>query len=96
MKDFIKKLENAFNNALIKYGSDKMLKGVIAAWIVSLASPLGLFWMILLYAIMVILTFIKEKYVDDSFKFENIATIAKGGAVSLVFYIPINLLISIL
>lgn len=96
MKDFIKKLENAFNNALIKYGSDKMLRGLIAAWVISLASPLGLFWMVLLYVAMLILTFIKEKYVDDSFKFEKIATIAKGGAVSLALYIPINLLSSIL
>lgn len=96
MTNFIKKIAEIYNNALTKYGVDKVLHGVIAAWLVALASPLGLFWMGVVYVITIILAILKEKYVDDIFTFADIITTAKGGAISLVIYIPISLLNNIL
>ena len=96
MTNFIKKLAEIYNNALIKYGIDKVLHGVIAAWLVALASPLGLFWMGAVYVITIILSILKEKYADDVFTFADIIATAKGGAISLLIYIPISLLSNIL
>lgn len=69
-----------------KYGWDKFMHFFVAAWIVSMFSPLGWGWVIGATVFTAAVTFIKEKYLDDPFELADIIWSLCGCAASIIIY----------
>lgn len=81
------------NNLVEKYGVDKILHFFGGGWIVSMFSPIGWLGIILGYIIMLIVSFAKELFFDDSFDKKDILAACFGGGVSVIVYLALSLLI---
>ena len=76
------------NNLISKVGYDKLAHFAIAGWLVSAASAYGMKWMAIVFTCVMILSLIKELFLDEKFDWGDIAAAFLGMFVSLVLYIP--------
>ncbi len=74
------------------FGIDKILHFIGGGWIVSLFTPFGWLGLIIGFILMLILSFVKELYLDDSFDKRDIIFGCFGGGVSIVLYVLFRLL----
>ena len=75
------------NNLVEKYGVDKILHFLGGGWIVSMFSPIGWLGILLGIIIMLIVSFAKELFLDDSFDKNDIIAVCIGGGISVVIYL---------
>ena len=70
-----------------KIGSDKVMRFLGGAWITSLFSPIG--WIGILFGVILtlVLSIIKERYLDSEFDFKDIIAAGTGCATSVVLYL---------
>lgn len=76
------------NEFIGKVGYDKVAHFAIAGWMVSAASPYGFKWMAIVFVCVALLSLIKELFLDEKFDLGDIAAACLGMFVSLVLYIP--------
>ena len=81
------------DNIINKYGSDKIIHFFGGGWIVSMFTLLGWLGVILGVIIMLILSFVKELFLDDFFDKGDIIASCLGSAISSIVYLILTLLI---
>lgn len=81
------------NNFLNKVGIDKALHFAVGGWIVSILSPFGIGAMGIAFIIMLILSVIKEKLLDEQVDIYDIVAAFIGGFISFILYIPVDILL---
>ena len=67
-----------------KFGTDSVLHFMGGGWIVSMFTPLGCVGTLIGFVIMFVLSYIKEKYFDDYFDWNEIFAASLGGGVSIL------------
>lgn len=92
MKDFLIKTQNFINTNINKYGIDKVLHFLVAAFLTSLVSPMGIVAMLTMSVLLMIVSYVKEKYMDAEFTKDDIKFALYGIITSFILYIPIWLL----
>ena len=75
------------NNIIEKFGTDKVLHFLGGGWITSIFSPFGWVGIIIGIVLTIILSFIKEQFLDSSFDWKDIYAASIGSAISLVIYL---------
>ena len=80
------------DNIISRFGTDKVLHFLGGGWITSLFSPLGWFGILIGFAIMLVLSFIKEEFLDNSFDWKDICAASIGGGISVVIYLMVVLI----
>ena len=81
------------NMLLEKFGIDKFLHFLGGAWIVSMLSPIGWTGIIIGLIIMLVLSVVKEAFLDEFFDFKDIIAAVCGSAVSVLIYLAVSLLL---
>lgn len=76
-----------------KCGTDKMLHFLGGALMVATLSPFGWGGVLSGFVLMLILSFIKEKYLDNVYDNKDIIAATLGGIVSIGIYAIIDLII---
>jgi len=79
------------NNIIEQYGEDKMMHFLGGGWIVSMFSPFGWIGIIIGIIIMLGISYIKEKYLDDIFDVKDIIAASIGGGISTLIYLICHL-----
>lgn len=80
------------NKLVNHYGTDKCLHFLVGAWLTSMATPLGFWFTMLMFAFVAIISYVKEAYVDDvGDKVDMYAGIC-GSSVSLMIWFIIELI----
>lgn len=75
------------NDFIAKVGEDKVLHFAIGGWAVSAVYPLGINAIGITFLIVMILSFIKEQYLDDNFDVGDIVASFIGSFISFLIYI---------
>lgn len=75
------------DNIIEKIGSDKVLHFLGGGWITSIFSPFGWIGIIIGIAVTIILSFIKEQFLDSFFDWKDIYAACIGGGISVVIYL---------
>ena len=65
MEKFWNLIKVKVNGLVNHFGSDKCLHFLVGAWLTSMVTPLGFWWVIGMIAFVVIISYVKEVYVDD-------------------------------
>ena len=92
MKNFLVKIQNFINTNINKYGVDKVLHFLAAAFLTSLVSPMGIAAMLTMFVFLMIVSYIKEKYMDYEFSKDDIKFALYGCITSFILYTPIWIL----
>ena len=92
MKDFLVKIQNFINTNINKYGIDKVLHFLVGAFITLLVSPMGIWAMLTMSALLMVVSYVKEKYMDSEFTKYDIKFTLYGSITSFILYIPILIL----
>lgn len=75
------------DNIIKKYGSDKVIHFVCGGWITSVFSLFGLWSTIIGVLFTFIISFVKEKYLDDFFDKKDIIAAMVGSGISVLIYV---------
>lgn len=75
------------DNLVKKYGVDKLLHFFGGGWIVAMFSPIGWLGILLGVILMLVLSFVKELFLDDFFDKKDIFAACLGGGVSVVVFL---------
>lgn len=81
------------DNVIEKIGVDKVLHFLGGGWLTSIFSPFGWVGIIIGIAVTIILSFIKELFLDSFFDWKDICAACIGGGVSVVIYLIIVLIL---
>ena len=92
MKNFLVKIQNFINTNINKYGIDKVLHFLVGAFITLLVSPMGIWAMLTMSALLMVVSYVKEKYMDSEFTKNDIKFTLYGSITSFILYIPILIL----
>lgn len=92
MKDFLIKIQNFINTNINKYGIDKVLHFLVGAFITLFVSPMGIWAMLTMLALLMVVSYVKEKYMDSEFTKNDIKFTLYGSITSFILYIPIWIL----
>ena len=76
-----------------KIGSDKIMHFLGGGWIVSIGSPFGWWGILIAFIVMLLLSVIKEKFLDEFFDVKDIIAACAGSGVSAILYLIITLII---
>lgn len=79
-----------FTNKLVeKYGTDKLLHFLVGAWLMAEAKVShNMFIIGMMFLFIVVISFIKEKYLDESFDGQDLMFGTIGAGLSLLLYVP--------
>lgn len=80
------------NYFMSKFGCDKVAHFFGGGWITSMFSPLG--WLGILFgaAIVLVASFVKEKWLDDKFDAKDIFAAELGSVAAILVYVLVGLL----
>lgn len=67
-----------------KYGADKLLHFTVSSLIVSYFSLINIYCAIISFIIILIMSYIKEKYLDNNFDKKDIIAAIFGGLLSII------------
>ena len=71
-------------------GTDKILHFLVFAWIMSIVSPLNIWWSIAVFVLMTVLSVVKEIIFDKTFDKKDIFAGVLGGLISFIIGIIIK------
>lgn len=74
-----------------KYGEDKLTHLFGGAWLVSLLSPFKWLGILIGFLIMLVFSFVKEKFLDDHFDKLDILFACIGSIISALCYLLISI-----
>lgn len=69
-------------------GYDKVAHFSIGGWILSASAVYGFKWMAISFVAVLVLSVIKEMFLDDEFNLGDIAATALGMFLAMILYIP--------
>lgn len=72
------------------FGSDKVMHYLGGAWITALASPFGGLGISIAFIIILCLSFIKEKWLDETFDWYDILAAFVGSLSTILIYVLIQ------
>lgn len=75
-----------------KFGEDKVMHFLGGAWITSVFTPLGIYWTLGGVLFVLIISLIKELFLDSFFDIKDIVAAMFGSLVSVILFIVISLL----
>lgn len=75
------------DNIINRIGSDKLLHFAIGGWFTCLCSLFGIIPMIIGVILITVLSFIKEKLLDNDFDMKDIYATLIGSAISIAIYL---------
>ena len=75
------------DNIIEKIGTDKALHFLGGGWITSIFSPFGWIGIIIGIAVTIILSFIKEQFLDSFFDWKDICAASIGSVISVLIYL---------
>lgn len=75
-----------------KYGADRVMHFLFGAWLVAEGKAYGLAGMLAMMVVLAVLVVLKETVFDDKFNKGDLAFSALGGMVSVILYIPIDVI----
>ena len=87
MKNFLSKIGNKINQVINYCGLDKCLHFFVGAWMIALVSPLGIWWMIGAMIIVLVLSIIKEMFMDSMVDIKDIISGLFGALFSFLIWI---------
>lgn len=79
-----KKLMEKINNFIATIGADKVMHFAIGGWVVSMFSPFRVLGMTLAYILLLVVSILKEKYLDAYADNKDIVAAMIGGTISYV------------
>jgi hypothetical protein len=85
-------LKKFINNTVNKFGCDKFLHFLVGAWFTSMVTPLGVWWVIAMFITVIVLSYIKEFYIDDIADNKDIIAGVLGSASSIIIWFIISVL----
>lgn len=74
------------NNIIEKFGTDKVLHFLVGGWITSIFSPFGWVGIIIGITLTLILSLIKEQFLDSFFDWKDICAASIGSVISVLIY----------
>lgn len=75
------------------FGTDKVMHFLGGAWITSLFSPIGWWGILIGIIITLILSFVKELWLDTFFDYKDIVAATLGSCTSVILYLLIYFII---
>ena len=75
------------NNIIEKFGTDKVLHFLGGGWITSIFSPFGWVGIIIGIVFTIVLSFIKEQFLDSFFDWKDICAAFIGSVISVLIYL---------
>ena len=80
------------NKLVNYYGTDKCLHFLVGAWLTSMVTPLGFWWVMAMVAFVAVISYVKEAYVDDiGDKIDMYAGI-RGSVISCVIWFVLEMI----
>lgn len=76
------------NMIIDKIGTDKVMHFLLGGWLVSLGVIYGIITTIIMFAFMIGISYVKEKYLDDAFDKKDIYAAIAGGIISIILGLP--------
>lgn len=70
-----------------KFGTDKVLHFLGGGWITSIFSPFGWIGIIIGVVVTLVLSFIKEQFLDSFFDWKDICAASVGSVISVLIYL---------
>lgn len=95
MQNFFFRIRKFLNSVINHVGWDKLLHFTIGAWLTSIVSPLGLFWMIMMFIFVTLMSIVKEKYVDATVDKKDILSGMIGSLTSCFIFLLLKYFILI-
>lgn len=92
MEKFCTFLKNFINGTVNKFGCDKFLHFLVGAWLTSMVTPLGIWWVIAMFIVVMGLSFVKERYIDDVADNKDIVAGVLGSVSSIIIWWIISVL----
>lgn len=92
MEKFWNLIKVNVNKLVNHYGSDKCLHFLVGAWLTSIVTPLGFWWVMAMIAFVAIISYVKEAYVDDVADKIDIYAGISGSIVSTTIWFIIELI----
>lgn len=89
MKKYLDKIRSLINRTVDRYGYDKALHFLVAAFLTSAATPLGIWAATAMAAMVMVLSYIKERCMDPEFNMDDILFSLYGCLTSIVAYLPV-------
>lgn len=89
MKKYLDKIRSLINNTVDRYGYDKALHFLVAAFLTSAATPFGIWAAIAMAALVMALSYLKERCMDPEFNIDDILFSLYGCLTSIVVYLPV-------
>lgn len=89
MKKYLDKIRSLINNTVDRYGYDKALHFLVAAFLTSAATPLGIWAAVAMTALVMVLSYLKERCMDPEFNIDDIFFSLYGCLTSIVAYLPV-------
>ena len=74
------------DNIIEKFGTDKVLHVLVGGWITSIFSPFGWVGIIIGITLTLILSLIKEQFLDSFFDWKDICAASIGSVISVLIY----------
>ena len=74
------------DNIIEKFGTDKVLHFFFCVWITSIFSPFGWVGIIIGITLTLILSLIKEQFLDSFFDWKDICAASIGSVISVLIY----------
>ena len=81
------------DNIINKVGVDKVLHFFGGGWTVAMFSPIGWLGILIGFALMLVISVIKEKFFDTKFDIKDIIAACIGGGISVIVYLLLTLLV---
>lgn len=72
-----------------KFGTDKLLHFLVGGWFVCLFGKFEWYWSLIALLFIIVISFIKEKWLDKNFELNDIIAGGLGGLISFVYNITI-------
>ena len=93
MKKFWNFINKTVNGFVEHIGSDKLLHFLTGAWLTSMVSPLGFWWVLGMFIFIGIISYVKEAFVDKvSDKYDFIAGVS-GSLISFLIWFLLYLIL---
>lgn len=73
----------------LPFANDKVMHFLGGAWIVSVFSPIGWWGILIGIVVMLLLSIVKEQFLDDEFDWKDIIAACIGSAVSVLLYLTL-------
>lgn len=80
------------NKMVNHFGTDKCLHFLVGAWLTSMVTPLGFWWVMAMVAFVAVISYVKEAYVDDICDKIDMYAGIRGSVISCVIWFVLEMI----